>query len=183
MEARKRQKGYDAQARRRQETVADRIGMWERIEKVVKEMDEGCPVCWFLEDSSGRGEYNHGLGNCTAWTECFQGLSMRAIRVKYVDYGGLKTTCYSCGLPGDRCQDYRTAGARCRRENYVVAAVSYFWKQRDSRYYSVVQTVLGRVFDNFELFGVELVKPVRVLEENGSMAFKIWVEILKARDR
>jgi hypothetical protein len=80
---------------------------------------------------------------------------MKVIRLKYVDYKGLKTMCYACGLPGDRCQDYRTTGARCRRENYVVAGVAYFWKQWDSLYHSVVAEGLGRVFEDFESFRSE----------------------------
>ena len=39
-----------------------------------------------------------------------------------------------------------------------------------------------RQFADLRELGVELVKRARVLEENGSVAFKVWVGLLKARD-
>jgi hypothetical protein len=41
--------------------------------------------------------------------------------------------------------------------------------------------VLGREVDDLKELGAELVKKARILEENGSVAFKIWLEILKQR--
>ena len=176
----KRQRKFDEHARMKEQKFAFRIEMWDRIEAVKKEIGSGCPVCWFLMEE----DYSlHSLAGCRVWQGCFGGLTMGGIRMKYVDYNGLKTVCWTCGLPGDRCPEYTNAMQRCSRQDIVLPVVLYFWQQVDSGYHGVVVRVLGRSFKDLELLGLELVRRARVLEENGSMAFKIWVEVLKVRDR
>ena len=106
---------------------------------------------------------------------------MGGIRRKYFDYNGLKTVCWTCGLPGDRCPDYSNAVQRCSGQDIVLPVVLYFWQQADSPYHELVGRALGRSFKELELLGSELVRRARVLEENGSIAFKIWLEIFKQR--
>jgi superfamily II DNA helicase RecQ len=174
----KRQRTFDSQARMKEQEVAFRIEMWDRIEIVKKEIGSGCPVCWFLTEE----DYNlHSLGGCRVWQSCFGGLTMGGIRRKFVDYNGLKVVCWTCGLPGDRCPEYANAIQRCSGQDIVLPVVLYFWQQGDSAYHGLVGRALGRSFKDLESLGLELVRRARVLEENGSVAFKIWLEIFKQR--
>jgi hypothetical protein len=174
----KRQRKYDSHARMKEQEVAFRIEMWERIEAVKKEIGGGCPVCWFLMEV----DFNsHSLAGCCVWRGCFGGLTMGGIRMKFLDYKGLKTVCWTCGLPGDRCPEYADATRRCSGQDIVIPVVLYFWQQADSPYHELVGRALGRSFKDLELLGLELVRRARVLEENGSVAFKIWLEVFKHR--
>jgi len=174
----KRQRTYDSQALMKEQCVRDRILQWEWIEEVLKRIGEGCPVCWFLKDD----DFNrHIFSECDVWRDCFGRMTMGGIRREYIDYRGLKTSCWSCGLPGDKCDGYVSTLDKCKRQDCVLPVVLYFWRQEDSVYHGVVRRSLSRVFGELGELGSELVKRARVLEENGSVGFKIWVEILKAR--
>jgi hypothetical protein len=174
----KRQRTYDAQVQMKEQSVRSRILQWEWIEEVVKRIGVGCPVCWFLRDVDFD---RHGLGDCAVWKDCFGLMTMGWIRREYIDYRGLKTSCWSCGLPGDKCDGYVSTVDKCKRQDCVLPVVLYFWRQEDSVYHGVVRRALSRVFIDLRELGLELVKRARVLDENGSVGFKIWVEILKAR--
>jgi Helicase conserved C-terminal domain len=175
----KRRKTYDGQARLKEQEVGYRIEMWERFEYVKKEIRAGCPVCWFLAD----GDFKlHSLRECGMWRGCFGWLTMGGIRMKYVNYSRLKTVCWNCGFPGDRCPEYADATRRCSGQDLVLPVVLYFWQQEDSVYHQAVRKALGRSFKDLETLGQELVRRDRVLEENGSVAFKIWLAIFKLRD-
>jgi hypothetical protein len=116
------------------------------------------------------------------WKNAWGPVSMALIRKDgYVDYKCLRTTCWTCGVPGDKCDAYSNK-RRCLRVDAVLPVVLYYWKEEDSEYNSIVREVLGRGFAGLKEIGKELVKRTVVLGENGSMAFKIWVEVLKIRD-
>jgi superfamily II DNA helicase RecQ len=175
----KRRRQYDLQLGMKQDSVRERIELWERIDAIYEEIGQGCAICWFKRDEEFGG---HGQRDCWVWRRAFGHLSMGLIRKDlYVDYSGLKTTCWSCGVPGDKCGAYSNK-MRCGRVDGVLPVVLYFWKEEDSEYHGVVGKILGRVFEDLRQVGKELVKKTVVLGENGSMAFKIWLEILKARD-
>jgi superfamily II DNA helicase RecQ len=174
----KRQKSWDSQAFMKQQSVVERIEMWERIEAALKEIGSCCPVCWFLKDVEWA---KHELRTCEMWRELFGKENMGSLRREYLDYSSLKTTCWTCGLPGDRCEAYSNRRGRCGSHNCILPVVLYFWMQYDSEYNRVVRGVLGREIGDLKELGMELVKKTRILEENGSVAFKIWVEIFKQR--
>jgi hypothetical protein len=174
----KRQRQYDLQVEMKQDSVRERIGMWERIDAVYEEIGVGCGICWF----AGEAYYKtHTQRDCWMWKNAWGPVTMALIRRdSYVDYKGLRTTCWTCGVPGDRCGAYSDK-RRCSRVDAVLPVVLYYWKEEDSEHHAVVERVLGRRVAGLKEVGTELVKRMVVLGENGSMAFRIWVEILKAR--
>jgi hypothetical protein len=116
------------------------------------------------------------------WKGCFGTLTMGAIRMKYANYNGLKTVCWTCGIPGDRRPEYSDAVKKCSGRDIVLPVVLYFWQQMGSLYHMLVRKALKRSLNDLTTLGKELVRKERVLEENGSMGFKIWLEILKLKD-
>jgi superfamily II DNA helicase RecQ len=175
----KRLRQYDLQVRMKQDSVRERIGMWERIDSIYEEIGVGCGLCWFAREVEFT---THMQRDCWMWKNAWGPVTMALIRKdSYVDYKGLRTTCWTCGVPGDKCAAY-SEKRRCLRVDAVLPVVLYYWKEEDSEYNSVVRRVLGRGFAGLKEVGNELVKGTVVLGENGSVAFKIWVELLKNRD-
>ena len=174
----KKRRTYDEQARMKEDLVRSTARIWERIEQVLAEIGMRCPLCWFLEREDFGG---HAMWDCRVWREAFGTLSAGELRRRYLDLSGLKNTCWTCGLPGDRCEMYSTQRIKCQRQDFVFPVAIYFTIAKDTGYWEAGQKILKRDYcDLAELCG-GLVKRRRCLEENGSVAFSIWVEIFKIR--
>ena len=175
----KKRRIYDQQVHMKEELIRKTAQIWERIEQVLNEIGMGCPLCWFLKivDFS-----EHRMRDCRIWREAFGNLSSGELRQRYLELTGLKNTCWTCGLPGDRCEMYSTQRIKCVRQDYVFPVAIYFSIVKDTGYWEVVRKTLKRDYSDLSELCGGLVKRVRCLQENGSIAFAIWVEIFKIRE-
>jgi hypothetical protein len=174
----KRRKAYERQAQLRENRVKINENYWDRLEFIMEEIGRGCTICWFRD-----GDFkSHGLNRCRAWEVLFPTMSVGQWRVKYLDLSSVRNSCWSCGLPGDKCEMYSKERRRCGRQDFIIPTVIYFASRKDLEYYSIVRKALGREIVDLTELSRELVKRARVLEENGTMAFKVWVELLRMKD-
>jgi len=176
---RKRRKQYDLQVELREEMVKVVDELWDYIQYGFNEIGNGCTICWIMEEDF-RG---HELKSCRSWEEVFPTMTVGKWRGSYLDLSLVKNSCWSCGLPGDKCEIYMTERRKCGRQDYILPTVVYFAMRRDVEYSDVVRTVLGREFMDLKELSRELTRKARVLEENGTVGFKVWVEIVKARGK
>ena len=171
---------YDQQAQMKEELVRRMARIWERIEHVLAEIGMGCPLCWFLEMAEFAG---HGMRDCQVWREAFGTLSAGELRRRHLDLAGLKNTCWTCGLPGDRCEMYSTQRIKCQRQDFVFPVAVYFSVVKDTGYWETARKTLKRDYLDLSELCNDLVKRARCLEENGCVGFSMWVEIFKIRAR
>ena len=176
----KRRRTYDQQAQMKQDLVRKTALIWERINLALAEIGMNCPLCWFLEMEDFSG---HEMRDCRTWQDIFGRQSAGELRRRFLDLSRLKNTCWTCGLPGDRCEMYSTQRVKCRRQDFVFPVAVYFSVVKDTGYWEEVHKILKRNYSGLSVLCQALVKRARCLEENGSVAFSIWTQIFQMRMR
>jgi len=171
----KRRRIYDAQAQLRQDAVRSMEETWDRIEMTLEQIGTGCMVCWY-----GREDYRqHQLKNCLRWKQIFPAMSPLQARGR-IDFQKIRNSCWSCGFPGDRCADYRLR-KRCIRKVHLFPVLLYYWQAREQGYYDVIKGTMRKEYEGIDGLAEALVASERVLDENGTMGFKVWIEMFRRR--
>ena len=96
---------------------------------------QGLSVCWFQREDCA----DHELKECKRWQNAFPRISPRQMRQWNLDFSKVKNSCWSCGLPGDKCEVYQSAKVRCQRQDFVFAVVVYYCVLKEEGYYDVVR--------------------------------------------
>jgi len=75
-----------------------------------------------------------------------------------LDFRMQRTTCWTCGLPGDRCEIYSPQRIKCRWRDFVVSVLVYVSVIKDIGYRDVIQKVLKRDLSELLELTVALVR-------------------------
>ena len=170
----KRRKVYENQVIFRQLEARSVEETWDTINVQLRKIGTGCMICWY----EGKGE-EHILKDCPRWKEVFPQTDPGLARTK-VDFRKIRNSCWSCTFPGDRCLDFQNK-RKCTRKVQLFAIVMYYWQAKGRGYYDVIHRTMGREYGTIEDLAAGLILPARILEENGTLGFKVWVEMLLYR--
>jgi hypothetical protein len=166
---------YNARAKQVQEKSMDEGQMRKELESTWEELRRYCVICWLLHDIK---EEEHLTSDCIELRLAL-GSEYAELRAQHLNYKS-GTCCYTCGRPGDMCEEFSTFGL-CKNQDMVVPTVLMAWLNEELDLRAVISEVAEREFSDAKSFFNWLGTKRRVLGMNESNAFAVFEAIVRKR--
>lgn len=170
---RRRQKSHA----RREEVVAEAERVDEYLSQYIcslyQRLQRRCSVCWAMD----RDEESRTHTQCGCDTVNILGIG--GDKIEFTK----DSCCYSCGLPGDMCEEYQRGN--CKSENFVKSLVLVGLRMGYTEAMESLTYISEREFEMHGKGKKELLtwlgKPRRTLGVNGTNLFAVFCEILRRK--
>ena len=131
-------RSYRARERLVQEKIMNEGERLKEFQSVWEKLRRYCVICWLLHDIK---EEEHRTGDCIELRLAIGG-DYADMRTKYLNYKS-GTCCYTCGRPGDMCEEFCAIGL-CTDQDMVVPSVLMAWLSEEMDMREVISQVAER---------------------------------------